>query len=141
TSYHFEYGTTATYGASTPAADAGAGGADVPVSATLSGLAASTTYHYRLVATNAVGTTFGTDRTVVTQSPGGGGGGGGGGPHFIGSLVLSNPTFAAAARGGSVQAAAKRKAPIGTTVIFALDKAASVRFRVEKALPGRRVGG
>jgi Ca2+-binding RTX toxin-like protein len=62
TAYHFEYGTSAAYGSSTPDADAGAGAADQPVSAALSGLAGSTTYHYRLVATSAAGTTPGADR-------------------------------------------------------------------------------
>ena len=62
TSYHFEYGTTSSYGLSTPDNDAGAGNADLGVSAQLSGLTAQTTYHYRLVA----GTTNGQDRTFKT---------------------------------------------------------------------------
>src|SRR4051794_932424 len=68
TGYHFEYGTTTGYGSSTPTSDAGAGTADVSVSASLTGLAPGTTYHYRLVATSARGTTPGADRTLVTQS-------------------------------------------------------------------------
>jgi hypothetical protein len=62
TSYHFEYGTTNAYGLSTPDNDAGAGSADLGVSAQLSGLTASTTYHYRLVA----GGVNGNDRTFTT---------------------------------------------------------------------------
>jgi hypothetical protein len=62
TSYHFEYGTTSSYGLNTPDNDAGAGSADLGVSATLSGLTASTTYHYRLVA----GGVNGNDRTFTT---------------------------------------------------------------------------
>lgn len=50
TSYRFEYGTTSSYGSSTPAYDAGSGTGDGPVAADLSGLAPSTTYHYRIVA-------------------------------------------------------------------------------------------
>ncbi|MEA2375880.1 MAG: hypothetical protein QOD53_2343 [Thermoleophilaceae bacterium] len=66
TSYHFEYGPTTSYGKSTPAAGAGAGGAGVPVIAALTGLKPDKTFHYRLVATNALGTTLGLDKTFTT---------------------------------------------------------------------------
>jgi hypothetical protein len=72
THYHFEFGTTTAYGSSTPSADAGTGLAEVPVAAVLNGLTPSTTYHYRLVATNAKGTTKTTDAVLTTapaQSP------------------------------------------------------------------------
>ena len=69
TSYHFEYGTSTSYGSSTTATSAGAGSADVPVSATLSGLASSTTYHYRVVAVSSAGTTDGADQTFTTTTP------------------------------------------------------------------------
>jgi hypothetical protein len=62
TSYHFEYGTSTSYGLSTPDNDAGAGNADLGVSASLTGLTAQTTYHYRLVA----GGANGSDRTFTT---------------------------------------------------------------------------
>jgi predicted lipoprotein with Yx(FWY)xxD motif len=57
TTYHFEYGTTTSYGASVPVpdADAGSGGLYYPtvsVSQPVTGLASSTTYHYRLVVSN-----------------------------------------------------------------------------------------
>ncbi len=55
TSFHFEYGPDTTYGAGTPATDAGAGFGDQPVTADLTGLVAGTTYHYRLVADNGTG--------------------------------------------------------------------------------------
>jgi hypothetical protein len=67
-SYHFEYGTTTGYGASTAAGSFSSGTADQPVSASLTGLAPGTTYHYRLVATNAVGSTNGADRTFTTSA-------------------------------------------------------------------------
>ena len=51
TTYHFEYGTTELVRAHRPPDDdAGAGTAELGVSAQLSGLTAQTTYHYRLVA-------------------------------------------------------------------------------------------
>jgi hypothetical protein len=69
TTYHFDYGPTATYGSQAPAApdpNAGSSSSDQTVFATLTGLATNTTYHYRLVATNASGTTQGQDRTLTT---------------------------------------------------------------------------
>ncbi|MGP0033699.1 MAG: hypothetical protein ACLP4R_03840 [Solirubrobacteraceae bacterium] len=69
TSYYFQYGTNTSYGSSTPPTDAGSGTADVPVSADLTGLASSTTYHYRLVAVSSSGTTDGADQTFTTTTP------------------------------------------------------------------------
>ncbi len=69
TTYRIEYGTTASYGHATAALPAGGvltGTAKQQASGALSGLAPLTTYHYRVVATNAVGTTSGRDRTFRT---------------------------------------------------------------------------
>jgi hypothetical protein len=67
TSFHFEYGTDTSYGTSTLATDAGAGAGDQPVTADLTGLAAGTTYHYRLVADNGTGgVQHGADGTFST---------------------------------------------------------------------------
>lgn len=66
TTYHFEYGTSTRYGNSTPEQPAGAADGTVPVSVTVGGLSVFTGYHYRLVATNAAGTTRGRDRTFTT---------------------------------------------------------------------------
>ena len=68
THYHFEFGLTTAYGSSTPSADAGAGLGEVAVAAGLSGLEPATTYHFRLVATNSVGTTKTTDGTFTTAA-------------------------------------------------------------------------
>jgi hypothetical protein len=66
TNWWFEWGTTGAYGSQTAVTSAGAGGGDVPVSAGLTGLTAGTTYHYRLVASNALGTATSADRTFAT---------------------------------------------------------------------------
>jgi streptogramin lyase len=68
TTYHFEYGTTTSYGTKVPIPDAnvGSGESNQEVSRTITGLAASTTYHYRLVATNSIGNTEGEDHTFRT---------------------------------------------------------------------------
>jgi hypothetical protein len=66
TSYAFQYGTTTAYGQQTALTSAGSGSAEVAVRADLAGLTAGTTYHYRVIATNASGTTVGADRTFRT---------------------------------------------------------------------------
>jgi hypothetical protein len=69
TSYQFEYGTSASYGLTTAAVDAGSGTTDVGARGTLSNLTNNTTYHYRLVATNAAGVARGSDKTFKTAAP------------------------------------------------------------------------
>ena len=67
--YWIEYGTSDAYGQNAPStkdAAAGSGGEMVVVSQALSGLAPETTYHYRVVANNATGTTVGQDLTFET---------------------------------------------------------------------------
>ena len=66
TTYWFQYGAKAFYGLKTTARPAGAGSTSVAVSAVLGGLRAGTTYHYRIVAANAQGTTYGGDATFRT---------------------------------------------------------------------------
>src|SRR5262249_27642977 len=67
TNVHFQYGTTTSYGLNT-AIQGKSGNAYQNVAASISGLAVSTTYHFRIVATNSAGTTFGADRTFTTLS-------------------------------------------------------------------------
>jgi len=72
TTYQFQYGPTTSYGSVAPASpgSAGSGSSSVNESAAVSGLSASTTYHYRLTATNATGTTNGSDQTLTTSATG-----------------------------------------------------------------------
>jgi IPT/TIG domain len=64
---HFEYGTTPVYEASVPcSALPGSGSSAVAVSAQVLGLVANTTYHFRIVATNAGGTGDGADHSFAT---------------------------------------------------------------------------
>src|SRR5205085_3110205 len=65
TNVHFEYGTTTSYGQTT-AIQTKTGNTYQSVSANISGLNASTTYHFRIVATNSSGTVHGSDRTFRT---------------------------------------------------------------------------
>jgi hypothetical protein len=68
TIYYFQYGASMSYGSSTSSTGAGSGTGDISVRADLSGLASSSTYHYRIVATNGSGTSYGSDRTLATSS-------------------------------------------------------------------------
>ena len=68
TTYRFEYGTTSEYGQSVPFPE-GSGGEGLSartILAAASGLAPGTTYHYRVVETNELGTAVGTDQTFTT---------------------------------------------------------------------------
>jgi DNA-binding beta-propeller fold protein YncE len=81
--YYFQYGTSTTYGSTSPAlpgTDAGNGGANclppggvecsaVAAERTITGLGVATAYHYRLVATNSFGTTYGEDMSFTTLGP------------------------------------------------------------------------
>jgi NHL repeat len=66
TTVHFEYGTGTTYGSSTPEASLGASQGDVTAIAVASGLQQETVYHFRVVATNALGAAVGPDCTFET---------------------------------------------------------------------------
>ena len=69
TNYRFEWGPTDAYGQSVPAdfePSIPAGTERVKVIANLSGLSAETAYHFRVVATNASGTTYGPDQRFET---------------------------------------------------------------------------
>ena len=65
TTVYFQYGTTTGYGLTT-APHSHTGNTFLNITANVSGLAASTTYHFRTVAINSAGTTYGADRTFQT---------------------------------------------------------------------------
>jgi hypothetical protein len=65
TSVHFQYGTTTSYGLTT-APQSHSGNTYRNIAANISGLTTHTTYHFRIVATNSAGTSFGGDRTFTT---------------------------------------------------------------------------
>ena len=68
TSVYFQYGTTNSYGLTT-ALQSRTGNTSLNISAHISGLTASTTYHFRIVTTNSAGTRYGSDRTFTTLPP------------------------------------------------------------------------
>jgi hypothetical protein len=67
TNVYFQYGATTSYGSATPMLIRN-GNTYRNVVANISSLSASTTYHFRIVATNNAGTVYGADRTFTTLS-------------------------------------------------------------------------
>jgi len=68
TTFHFQYGTTTSYGLTTPPQNRN-GNIPQIVSANIAALMANRVYHFRIVASNARGTSVGADRTFTTLSP------------------------------------------------------------------------
>jgi hypothetical protein len=64
----FQYGTTKSYGKRTATQNAGISG-EIPISASITGLASNKTYHFRIVAENKSGRRNGADRTFKTSKP------------------------------------------------------------------------
>ena len=67
-SVSFQYGPTATYGRSTPEVPIGQDLIFHRVDADVGSLTPGTTYHFRVAATNAIGTTYGPDKTFTTAA-------------------------------------------------------------------------
>jgi hypothetical protein len=66
TQFAFQWGPTAAYGHETPLNSAGAGAVAEPVTATLGGLAAGSTYHFRIIAISSDGVSAGADQPFTT---------------------------------------------------------------------------
>jgi hypothetical protein len=127
-SYHFEYGTTDAYGSREPTGVDGVIGAPagpVTVRAGLKGLTPNTTYHYRLVGVNAVGTTFGPDREFTTDP---------------------SPTLDTARSYEQITPVDKGGALMSTSIGFAVQADASaadgsrVAYSTQGSLPGAAIG-
>ena len=93
TSVHFQYGTTPSYGLTT-APQSRTGNAFQAVGANVSGLTANTLYHFRVVASNAAGTTMGSDRTFTTLTATG--------PPVVITNASTNVTTSSATLNGSL---------------------------------------
>jgi PKD domain-containing protein len=68
TNYYFEYGLSTSYGQSTPLTSIGSGFSAVQVQASVSGLAASATYHFRVVGRSRRGIRYGSDASFQTTA-------------------------------------------------------------------------
>jgi hypothetical protein len=93
TNVYFQYGTTASYGHTTPMLTRN-GSTYRNVVANISSLSASSTYHFRMVATNSAGTRFGSDRTFTTLSATG--------PPVVTTNAATNVTSSSATLNGSL---------------------------------------
>src|SRR5215212_9334953 len=69
TTYFFEYGPTTSYGSSTAQTGVGWKAGAVARSASVGNLKPGTTYHFRIVASNAMGTSYGGDGTFALAEP------------------------------------------------------------------------
>ena len=67
---HFEYGATTLYGNVTPPQNLAAGNEVVEIRVPVSGLVGGAAYHYRLVAVSSAGTSYGSDVSFVSGTPG-----------------------------------------------------------------------
>jgi hypothetical protein len=67
-SYHFQYGSSTSYGSSTPSVSLRSAASSVSVEAGLASLDAARKYHFRLVASNSHGTSDGSDMSFTTTS-------------------------------------------------------------------------
>ncbi len=92
TRYYIEYGPTEAYGTRTEEASAGSGDVFEGVGVQLKDLEPGTVYHFRIVATNAHGTTFGEDREFETH----------GGAPAVDTLTATNIGYTSASLTGSV---------------------------------------
>ncbi len=128
TTYHFEYGTTPSYGTSVPATDAAVGSdsSSHSVSQALSGLKPGSTYHFRLVATNLLGTVDGPDMTFTTNPV-----------ARISKVTQSHRRW----RPGGKLAVISRKAPVGTMFKISLNTSTRVTLTFTQPGSGRKVGG
>jgi streptogramin lyase len=133
TTYVFEYGLTASYGGSSVAASAGSGGTPVPMSAAIGGLSPATIYHFRVVAYNGSGMSYGTDATFTTAASGGGAPPSGGAPSS-GSAPPSAPT-AGSTQPQPVLGSSAGTQPTAGTVLVQQPSGAFVRLSGARTLP------
>jgi hypothetical protein len=68
-SWYFQYGVTGKYGLRTPSRSSSSRTGARSVTEAIGSLEPGTTYHYRLVASNGIGTSFGNDTTFTTAGP------------------------------------------------------------------------
>jgi len=133
--WQFRYGPTTAYGAETTAQSLPAVLGTQSLSATLSGLAPATTYHYQLVDSSPFGSLGGTDGTFTTAAA----------PLLLpaslapvdSALVLSATRFRAASSGATIS---KSRVAVGTAVSYSDSQAATSTLVVQQRRAGVRRG-
>ena len=124
TTYRFEYGPTLAYGTSIPQPpeDLGNGAGDQAVSANLSGLQAGVSYHYRVVATSASGTTAGLDHVCSTVPP-----------ARIDSVTISEVTATSAT-------VSTRINPLGSDTHYHIEYGPTASYGTDVPIPDEDIG-
>jgi hypothetical protein len=133
---YFQYGPSTAYGSATPGQAVSASILQRPVSAVVGGLAPGATYHFRIVAENAGGASYGADQmfttaaipTIKKQHPPG--------PTLAVTNVSQSHTVW---RLGRALARIARRLPVGTRFSFVLTQPARVSFRFAQQVAGRKV--
>ena len=137
---YFQYGTTTTYGAVTAKQPLHGALSSSLLSTTVSGLAAGTTYHFRLVVENAAGASYGADQSFTTSPaavipP----------TEHVAAAVPQITAFSQTRRTwregrALAQLASGHRLPVGTVFKLALNEAATLHLVFSEQLPGRHVG-
>ena len=124
---YFQYGASTAYGAATPGQSVGGSRSAQSLAAAVSGLAPGTTYHFRMVAENAGGTSYGADQTFTTLP---------GVPTVTGASQMHRSWR----EGSALATLARKRAPLGTSFSFTLNQPATVSFAFTQPASGRKVG-
>jgi hypothetical protein len=127
------------------AQELGAGVTPLPVSATATGLAPSTTYTATLLAASVQGTGSGSPATFTTLSataPAGSmpASGSVAGP-VVSALKLSPTRFRRGTGAATLAKHARKRIPVGTTISFTLSATATVTLTFQRTQPGRSSAG
>ncbi len=128
----FQYGTSTAYGLSTPQQNA-TGVSPVSLFAQLSSLSPGATYHFRAIATNPDGTSFGADQTFRTPATTTA-------PPVISNAAQSNHSWREGTRLASFSRRRKLP-PLGTVFSFTLNEPASMSFAFTQRVRGRNAIG
>ncbi len=134
-SAYFQYGTSTDYGATTARQTVGASLGPLSVTDALAGLSPGSAYHYRVVAENGGGPSFGADQTFTTARAAASG------PRRAPLLTGATQSHARWREGSKLARLSKKSAPVGTTFAFRLDQAATTTFAFAQQTGGRRVNG
>lgn len=131
-SVHYQHGTTTAYGSSSTAQGVAASIAGRSTAIGVGGLTPGTTYHFRVVAKDGAGASYGPDQTFATLTA----------PVPPPSLSAVTQSHSVWRTGGSLASISrKRKVPVGTVFSFSLNEQANVRLTFTQARGVRRVKG
>jgi hypothetical protein len=132
---YFQYGTSGAYGSSTSGQSVAFTASPRSLGSAVGGLSPGTTYHFRVVAENAGGPSYGADQTFTTATvpvvPI---------PPSIASVTQSHNKW----REGNALASVSRRRkrlPLGTTFSFSLNEQARVSLAFTQLVGGRKVNG